>query len=76
MRCGFETLAAVRRGWPDDFAWRTNREGIHNFDKLAGTDGVRLAIDAGAAIDDLVSDWARDRADFEEQRQKYLHYQL
>ena len=29
-----------------------------------------------AAIDDLVSDWARDRADFEEQRQKYLHYQL
>ena len=34
------------------------------------------AIDAGAAIDDLVSDWARDRADFEEQRQKYLHYQL
>ena len=76
VRCGFEALAAVRRGWPDDFAWRTNREGIHNFDKLAGTDEVRLAIDAGAAIDDLVSDWARDRADFEEQRQKYLHYQL
>jgi uncharacterized protein YbbC (DUF1343 family) len=76
VRCGLEALAAVRRGWPDDFAWRTNREGIHNFDKLAGTDRVRLAIDAGAAIDDLVSDWARDRAAFEELRQKYLHYLL
>lgn len=76
VRSGFEALAAVRRGWPDDFAWRTDREGIHNFDKLAGTDRVRLAIDAGAAIDDLVSDWARDRAAFVELRQKYLHYQL
>jgi uncharacterized protein YbbC (DUF1343 family) len=74
VRVGFTALAAVRRGWPDDFTWRANQEGIHNFDKLAGTDLVRLAIDDGVAIDDLLAEWAVERAAFEDARQKYLRY--
>ncbi|HIG16694.1 MAG TPA: DUF1343 domain-containing protein [Candidatus Handelsmanbacteria bacterium] len=76
VRVGFEAIAAVRRAWPDQFAWRTNHEGIHNFDKLAGSDGVRLAIDAGTSIENLLRDWAKERIGFEELRQKYLHYPL
>lgn len=76
VRSGFEALAAVRHMWPDEFAWRANQTGIHNFDKLAGTDQVRLAIDAGTAVDDLVDQWARDRTEFENVRQRYLQYEL
>jgi uncharacterized protein YbbC (DUF1343 family) len=74
VRVGFAALAAVRRAYQNDFTWRTNQQGIHNFDKLAGTDRIRLAIDDGAAIDDLLAEWARDRAPFEDARQKYLRY--
>ena len=74
VRVGFSVLAAIRRACPEDFLWRTSQKGIHNFDKLAGTDRIRLAIDDGATIDDLLFDWGQQRADFEDTRQKYLHY--
>ena len=76
LRAGFEALAAVRHGWPGQFEWRTNRVGIHNFDKLAGSDSVRRAIDAGTPVDELLASWARDRTGFEVTRQKYLQYPL
>ena len=74
VRTGFHLLAEARRGWPGAFEWRTNPEGIHNFDKLAGTDRVRLALDDGAAVDDLIAEWAVERAPFEDRRQRYLRY--
>ena len=74
VRTGFHLLAEVRRGWPAPFEWRTNPVGIHNFDKLAGTDRVREALDAGAAVDELIGEWARERACFEECRRRYLRY--
>jgi len=76
LRAGFEALAAVCHGWPGQFEWRTNRVGIHNFDKLAGSDSVRRAIDAGTPVDELLASWARDRTGFEVTRQKYLQYPL
>ena len=74
VRTGFHLLAEARRGWPGEFEWRTNPEGIHNFDKLAGTDTVREALDAGADVDDLIDQWARDRHPFEECRRRHLRY--
>ena len=74
MRTGFHLLAEVRRGWPEEFEWRTNPVGIHNFDKLAGTDRVRKALDGGAAVDDLIEEWAAERRPFEECRRRYLRY--
>ncbi len=74
VRTGFHLLSEARRGWPEDFGWRTNPEGIHNFDKLAGTDRIRAALDGGAAVDDLIEEWARERLPFEECRRRYLRY--
>jgi len=71
---GFHVVSAVRRLWPDDFAWRLPNQGIHNFDKLAGTDRIRLALDRGVGIDDLVSAWEEERQPFLDLRAKYLLY--
>ena len=73
MRAGFEALAAVCR-LSEGFEWRANHKGIHNFDKLAGTDRIRQAIDDGIDIADLVDEWARERRPFEEMRERYLQY--
>ena len=74
VRTGFHLLAEVRRGWPQEFEWRTDPVGIHNFDKLAGTDRVRKALDGGAAVDDLIEEWEVERRPFEECRRRYLRY--
>jgi uncharacterized protein YbbC (DUF1343 family) len=71
---GFEVLTAVRKMWPQSFEWRVPNQGIHNFDKLAGTDRVRHAVDAGASATDLERDWERDRIPFLEQRRACLLY--
>lgn len=74
VHAGFCVVSAVRQLWPDDFAWRVPREGIHNFDKLAGTDRIRLALDRGVGIDDLVSAWEEERQPFLDLRSRYLLY--
>jgi uncharacterized protein YbbC (DUF1343 family) len=74
VRTGLHALQAVRRAGADAFAWRTNRDGIHNFDKLAGTDRLRQRLDAEADVDDLLAEWSRERQDFEERRRDYLQY--
>lgn len=74
VRAGFEALAIFRR-LSEDFEWRANHEGIHNFDKLAGTDRVREAIDAGVDIADLMDEWAQERRPFEQMRERYLQYE-
>ena len=71
---GFHTLIAVRQLWPDQFAWRVPSKGIHNFDRLAGSDRVRLAIDGGAGVEDLEAEWAGQRQAFLERRQQFLLY--
>ena len=71
---GFEVLSAVRRLWPDAFEWRVPAEGIHNFDKLAGTDRIRLALDDGATVAELETEWVDQRRPFLEQRERYLLY--
>ena len=74
VRTGFHAVAAVRRLWTDQFAWRVPREGIHNFDRLAGTDRIRLALDRGVGVDDLVSAWEAERQGFLEARASHLLY--
>jgi uncharacterized protein YbbC (DUF1343 family) len=74
VRTGIEMLAAVRRLWPDEFAWRVPEEGLYNFDRLAGTDRIRLALDEGIAVADLVAGWDEELERFEELRRSYLLY--
>ncbi len=74
VRTGFHLLSEARRGWPEDFEWRTNPHGIHNFDKLAGTDRTRAALDGGVPVDELIEEWAQQRRPFEDYRRRYLRY--
>lgn len=57
-RTGLAVLAAVRRLWPEDFAWRTEayefRDDVPAIDLLTGHPAVREAIDAGLPFDEIV----------------------
>ena len=64
----------MRRLYADDFAWRVPQGGIHNFDRLAGTDQIRLALDHGMPATELVASWTHDLQTFARTRQSYLAY--
>ncbi|MEM9921278.1 MAG: DUF1343 domain-containing protein, partial [Bacteroidota bacterium] len=44
------------------------------FDKLAGTDQLRLQMQAGKTIEEIRQSWATDLAAFRNTRKKYLLY--
>ena len=44
-------------------------------DKLAGTDKLRLAIEAGQTEQQIKQSWQQDLARFKQQRAAYLLYQ-
>ena len=71
---GFEALAAVRRLYPSEFAWHVPAGGIHNFDRLAGTDQIRRALDAGATVAELQAAWTEACQAFDAIRRRYLAY--
>ncbi len=56
-RTGLAVLAAVRRLWPESFAWRTEpyefRADVPAIDLLTGRPAVRQAIDRGAGLDEV-----------------------
>jgi uncharacterized protein YbbC (DUF1343 family) len=62
-------LIEIRRAHPDSLRWN-----IAHFDRLAGTDRVRLAIQAGARLGEVVGPWAEEAARFEALRRPYLLY--
>jgi beta-N-acetylhexosaminidase len=74
VRAGLEAVATVRRLWPAEFAWRVPQGGIHNFDRLAGTDQLRLALDQGASVAELEADWEEGLRSFRRQCAPYLLY--
>jgi uncharacterized protein YbbC (DUF1343 family) len=45
-----------------------------NFDLLAGTDQLRLALEAGTPVADIVASWAPEVQRFRAQRARYLLY--
>ena len=74
VTAGLTTLTTAARLWPESFAWRLPGHGIHNFDKLAGTDRIRFAIDNGANLETLMSQWDQERETFMVSRQRHLLY--
>ena len=62
-------LLEARRLSGKDWVWNKN-----HFDRLAGYDGLRLAIDRGDELEKIVESWNRDRSEFEELRRPYLIY--
>jgi uncharacterized protein YbbC (DUF1343 family) len=71
---GLEALATVRRLYPEAFSWRIPQGGIHNFDRLAGTDLIRNALDRDLPVAELLSSWADELQSFAEIRHRYLAY--
>ena len=47
---------------------------LGTFDRLAGTDRLRLGIEAGLGIEALTAGWAADLAAFEARRAPHLLY--
>lgn len=69
VRTAVAALLAARRLSGDAWEWR-----VRHFDRLAGSDQLRLAIDRGAPLDEITSEWAGDVAAFEALRRPYLLY--
>lgn len=72
---GLHLLDAVRRQDPERFGWRKPGSGTRYFiDLLAGTDGLRAAIDGGARPEDILTEWEPGRAAFERMARAYHLY--
>lgn len=68
-RAAVAMLVEAYRASGDDWEWR-----VAHFDRLAGTDRLRLGIEAGEGIETLTSGWAAALADFKAMRTPYLIY--
>ena len=75
---GVAFLRAIRRRWPEHFAWRTRAYefvgDIPAIDLLAGSALLREGIDAGATLADLAATWADAEAAFHAERAPWLLY--
>jgi uncharacterized protein YbbC (DUF1343 family) len=68
-RAAVAMLIETYRQSGDEWSWREA-----HFDRLAGTDELRLGIMAGADLDELTTDWAHQAELFEALRDPYLLY--
>jgi len=67
-RVAVAMLVEARRASGDRWGW------TGTIDRLAGTDALRLGLDAGRSLDDLTAGWAEDLRSFEKLRAPYLLY--
>jgi uncharacterized protein YbbC (DUF1343 family) len=75
---GVAVMGEFHRSAPDRFAWRQPPyEYVHDrmpIDILAGSDGLRQAIEADAAARDIAEGWEAGTREFEALRKEYLLY--
>ncbi|MGH3881393.1 MAG: exo-beta-N-acetylmuramidase NamZ family protein, partial [Actinophytocola sp.] len=70
IRTAITMIVTAKQVHPDVFGWRPD-----NFiDKLSGSDRLRLMIDAGAGVDEVIGAWRGELAAFAKQRERYLIY--
>jgi uncharacterized protein YbbC (DUF1343 family) len=67
-RVAVAMLVEIRRAHSDDFGW------LGTIDRLAGTDRLRVGVDAGLGLEELTAGWDAAVAAFEELRAPYLLY--
>jgi uncharacterized protein YbbC (DUF1343 family) len=78
VRTAVALLAAALRTSPEEFAWKEppyeyETEKIP-IDLIAGTDALRLALEAGAEPEEIVRSWKAEEEAFLEQRRAFLLY--
>ncbi len=69
VKTGLAILTTLKNSYPDSHKWRTS-----HFDRLMGTDKVRLSIDAGADPNQISASWEADLKDFNEIREEVMLY--
>ena len=78
-RTGVAFLKACYDQSPASFKWRERAyefvDKIPAIDLLAGSDGLRKGIEAGANLDDLATRWPRDEGSFADERADFLLYE-
>jgi uncharacterized protein YbbC (DUF1343 family) len=67
-RVAVTMLVEIRRAHPEEWAW------LGTFDRLAGTDRLRLGLEAGLSVEDLTAGWDAEEAAFDALRARYLVY--
>ncbi|MFC1466699.1 MAG: exo-beta-N-acetylmuramidase NamZ domain-containing protein [Candidatus Brachytrichaceae bacterium NZ_4S206] len=77
VRMGVHLVAACRAAAPDRFAFlAASWEGrAPHFDLLMGNAAVRMGIEAGLPVEELIADWQASEADFCRRRAPYLLYE-
>ncbi len=73
IRTAITMIVTGKRLYPDSWAWRESRA-PYWIDRLSGDERVRLAIDRGASVDEVVSVWQQDLAEFRAIRARHLLY--
>ena len=68
-RAAVAMLVEARRASGSNWAWQTA-----HFDRLAGTDALRLGIEDGSSAEDLTRDWTSQATEFDLLRRPYLIY--
>jgi len=63
-------LSLIRREYPGQFQWRES-----GFDRLAGSDDVRKAIEQGTPAERIVASWQAELKKFDEIRKKHFLYE-
>ncbi len=74
VQTGIALLYEIQQQCGTDRLWRDDRTNARWFDRLMGTDQVRLMLQDGATPEAIVSDWAGQRAEFTAQRASALLY--
>ena len=74
IEVGIASLISIRNHYRDDFSWRLPKGGIHNFDRLAGTNLIREAIDEGCTIQQLLDSWEPELKSFKKIQERYKIY--
>jgi uncharacterized protein YbbC (DUF1343 family) len=73
IRTAIAMIITAKRAYPDAFAWRESTA-PYWIDRLTGSEQVRLAIDGGAAVDEVVAGWQGELKAFRQTRKQYLLY--
>lgn len=75
VRVGLKVIEVIREMYPERFAWRQPAaDGRYFFDLLAGTAEIRLGLEAGRTVEELMASWEESLPAFLARRQKYLLY--
>jgi beta-N-acetylhexosaminidase len=73
---GLHLLHTLRQVHPENFEFNPPTYDEHpHFDYLAGTDGLRIDLNAGKTVEDISDEWRGERQKFMDIREKFLLYE-